>query len=100
MVSVQPNGMSEMSQRISQTPFMTDEKKLEYRARMRKRNFKEHELPFPEVAFKESQPEILPVIDSVVRVCIADVADIAGVAEPLANALISDSLARIHFAGK
>ena len=90
--------MSELTQRLAETPFDQTAFKLAKRELMRKRGFPEDQLPFPEVAIEADQPLLLPVVDSIVRTCIADVAAVAEVSETNANALITRSLARIHFA--
>lgn len=91
------NGTSEIAQRTASTQYDPTAFKLHKRDVLRRRGFKEDELQFPEVAIEESQPMLLPVIDSIVRVCIQDVEAAADVTATEANALINNSLARIHF---
>lgn len=90
--------MSEVTQRMAETRFDDTAYKLKKRELMRKKGYPEDQLPFPEVAIEADQPLLLPVVDSIVRTCIEDVAAIAEVSTTEANALISRSLARIHFA--
>ena len=56
--------------------------------------------PFPEVEIEDNEPLLFEMIEPMVREMIADVAAIAEVDATTANAIISRSLARIHFANQ
>ena len=86
---------SEAAARISSTRFDDTEYKKKKNEVARRLGWKT--LPFPEVEIEEENALLLPMIDQLVSKVIADVAAIAEVSAPEANALVSRSLARIHF---
>lgn len=89
---------SEIAQRISETRYDDTDYKKKKNAVARKLGWAV--MPFPEVEIEAEQPLLLQLVDSIVKECIADVAEMAEVDETTANGLISRSLGRIHFAGK
>ena len=90
--------MSEASERISGTRFDDTDYKKKKNAVARRLGWAT--IPFPEVEIEEENALLLPMIDSMVKECIADVAAIAEVSTTEANGLISRSLARVHFAAQ
>ena len=87
---------SEAASRISNTRFDDLEYKRKKRALAIKLGWANP--PFPEVEIEDNQPLIFEMIEPMVREMIADVAAIAEVDTTAANAIISRSLAKIHFA--
>ena len=89
---------SESASRISSTRYDDLDYKRKKRAVAKRLGWAN--LPFSEVEIEDNEPLLFEMIEPMVREMIADVAAIAEVDTTTANAIISRSLARIHFANQ